>query len=62
MLLNQVAVQFVPNLRNHFARDICKPLHGEYAAGWPPDECHRRPWVITGMRDVAVAKLDVLPG
>ena len=62
MLLNQVEVQLLPKLRNHFARNIwlCKPLHRKYAAGWTPDECHGRPLVMTGMRGVAVAKLDVL--
>ncbi len=64
MLLNQVEVQLMPNLRYHFARDIrlCKPPRGKYEAGWPPYECHGRPLVMTGMRGVAVAKLDVLAG
>ena len=64
MLFNQVEVQLTPHLRNHFARDgwLCKPLHGKHAALRSPDECHGIPLVITDMRGVAVAKLDVLAG
>jgi hypothetical protein len=61
-LVNKVEVKFASDRLAKHLWFRAQPAYGKQAVDWWSDEGHGQPLVVTGVRGVTVATLDVLAG